>query len=90
MFSMKEGTTKVLEGPADQVWYIVYLEKIDQGDLSKRPDVLAGAERDINAAYSGEIQQQLISAMRAAVNVEAKETVIKSVVDDLAGRNVTG
>lgn len=90
MFSMKEGTTKVLEGPADQVWYVVYLEKIDQGDLSQRPDVLAAAERDITEAYNGEIQQQLISAMRSAVDVERKETVIKSVVDDLAGRNVTG
>ena len=90
MFSMKEGTAKVLEGPADQVWYVVYLEKIDQGDLSKRPDVLAAAERDIQAAYGGELQQQFISAMRNAVTVERKETIIKSVIEDLTGTNASG
>lgn len=90
MFSMKEGTTKVLEGPADQVWYVVYLQEIVQGDLSKRPDIIASAERDLNAAYSGELQQQFINAMRGSVEIERKETIIKSVLDDLTGANVSG
>ncbi|MEO1044949.1 MAG: SurA N-terminal domain-containing protein [Pseudomonadota bacterium] len=90
MFSMPEGSFKVLEGPNDQAWFIVYLEAIDRGDASGRSDIVNRVAQDFRGVLAREYAQQLIQAVKDSIEVKRNETVIKSVIDDLTGANQTG
>lgn len=87
MFSMSEGSFKVLEGPNDQAWFVVYLEAIDRGDASTRPDIVSRVAQDFGPVLAREYADQLINAAKANVTVERNEAVIKSVIDSLTGVN---
>lgn len=90
MFSMTEGSFKVLEGPNKQGWYVVYLEAIDRGDASTRPDIVTRVAQDFRAVLAREYADQMVNAAKAEIEVKRNEAVIKSVIDDLTGAGQTG
>ncbi|WOE73949.1 peptidyl-prolyl cis-trans isomerase [Alterisphingorhabdus coralli] len=87
MFSMTEGSTKVLEGPNNQAWFIVHLENIDRGDASERPALTQRVAQDFKPVLAREYADQMVAAAKATIEVKRNEAVIKSVIDDLTGTN---
>lgn len=87
LFSMAEGTTKVLEGPNRTGWFIVHLSKINRGDASKVPELMAATRQQLGQVMADEYGKQLIAAMKAEANVKRNPDAIKRVKDQLTGRN---
>lgn len=87
LFSMAEGTSKVLEGPNRTGWFIVHLSKINRGDASKIPPLLEATRTQLSAVIADEYGQQLMAAMKAEANVKRNPAAIKRVKDQLTGRN---
>ncbi|WP_017672612.1 peptidylprolyl isomerase [Blastomonas sp. AAP53] len=87
LFSMAEGTTKVLEGPDRTGWFVVHLSKINRGDASKVPELLAATQTQLGQVVADEYGQQLMLAMKANANVKRNPKAIKRVKDQLTGRN---
>lgn len=87
LFSMAEGTTKVLEGPNRSGWFIVHLSKINRGDASKIPELMAATQQQLGQVMADEYGQQLIAAMKAEANVKRNPEALKRVKDQLVGRN---
>lgn len=86
MFSMAEGTTKVLEGPNRTGWFIVHLTKINRGDASKVPELLQATRSQLGQVVANEYSQQLMAAMKAQANVKRNPAAIKRIKDQLTGR----
>ena len=86
LFSMAEGTTKVLEGPNRTGWFIVHLTKINRGDASKVPALLDATRTQLGQVVADEYSQQLMAAMKTQTNVKRNPAAIKRVKDQLTGR----
>lgn len=86
LFSMAEGTTKVLEGPSRTGWFIVHLSKINRGDASKVPELLQATRTQLGQVVADEYGQQLMTAMKTAIDVKRNPAAIKRVKDQLTGR----
>lgn len=87
LFSMAEGTTKVLEGPNRTGWFVVHLTKINRGDASKIPELMAATRQQLGQVMADEYGKQLIAAMTAEAKVKRNPDAIKRVKDQLTGRN---
>lgn len=87
LFSMAEGTTKVLEGPNRTGWFIVHLSKINRGDASKVPELMAATQQQLSQVVANEYVAQLLNAMKAQVDVKRNPDAIKRVKDQLTGGN---
>lgn len=85
MFSMAEGTVKLLEAPRDLGWYIVSLEDISTGSVDDQPDLVTQTRQQLGQALSGEYRQQVTAAMRDELGVTRNETVLAAVRKQLAG-----
>jgi len=90
LFSMAEGTAKVLEAPNRQGWFIVHLEKLTPGDASKREDLMDASRAQFKQVFAREYEQQLISAMIKDVGVTRNETAIEAVKNQLLGKSTSG
>lgn len=87
LFSMAEGTTKVLEGPNRTGWFVVHLAKINRGDASKVPELMAATRQQLGQVTADEYGQQLMAAMKAEAKVQRNAAALKRVKDQLTGRN---
>ena len=89
LFSMAEGTSKVLEAPNKTGWFIVHLSKINRGDASKVPELLLATRTQLGQVVANEYGEQLINAIKADVGVKRNPAAIRRVKDQLTGRTRT-
>lgn len=87
LFSMAEGTTKKLEAPDDNGWFVVDLENIETGEVSREDPIFAQASNDLGLAMGREYADQLRLALRKELGVERNETAIEAVRKQLLGQN---
>lgn len=86
LFSMAEGSSKVLEAPNKTGWFIVHLSKINRGDASKVPELLLATRTQLGQVVADEYAQQLLGAIKADVSVKRNPAALKRVKDQLTGR----
>lgn len=84
-FTMAPKTAKLLEAPEQGGWLIVYLDRIEKGDVKGQPAIVAAEQRDLGGAIGREYAQQLIAAIRRELKVTRHEDVIAKVRADLLG-----
>lgn len=87
LFSMAQGTTKVLAAPGDRGWYVVSLTRIVPGDAAKVAPVLPSAKRELSQLAGREYATQLRLAIRQAVGVTRNQAAIDAVSRRLSGGN---
>ncbi|MEM6475951.1 MAG: SurA N-terminal domain-containing protein [Pseudomonadota bacterium] len=87
LFSMAEGSTKVLEAPNDAGWYVVDLDDISAETLASDSPILAQTRLQLAPALSNEYADQATAAIRAEIGVERNEAAIEAVRDLLLGNN---
>ncbi len=85
LFSMAEGSTKLLEAPNNEGWFIVDLAKIIAEPMKDDDPNLIRTTQELAPALRNEYEQQLITAIRAEVGIERNETAIEAVRKRLAG-----
>lgn len=87
LFSMAQGTTKLLAAPNNRGWYIVSLAKIVPGDAAKYASLLPVAARSISEAMGREYAEQLRAAIRQEIGVKRNQSGIDAVSRRLTGAN---
>lgn len=85
MFSMAQGSTKVLEDANDFGWYVVDLDAIVTDSLEGQEELLAQTREQLAPALVGEYNAQFARAVRDAVGFERNEEAIEDLRRVLAG-----
>ncbi|SEN20770.1 peptidyl-prolyl cis-trans isomerase D [Sphingomonas gellani] len=89
MFSMAQGTAKMLEVP--QVgWAIVRLNSVTPADATKQPAVVAAARGDLARNAGRELAEQFARAVRTTVGVKIDAGAVARLKADLTGANGSG
>jgi len=85
MFSMTQGSVKLLEAPNNRGWILVSLNEITPGEIEEGNPILAQAKTQFAQTLSSEYSDQLVKAMRDAVGVEQNDDSIEAVRKQLLG-----
>jgi peptidyl-prolyl cis-trans isomerase D len=85
MFSMAQGTAKKLEAPGDAGWYVVDLDRIELGQLAPGDPIALQARSELAKAFSGELTQQAVAAIRKEIGVEINPAAVAAVRRQLSG-----
>ncbi|MEZ5708852.1 MAG: SurA N-terminal domain-containing protein [Blastomonas sp.] len=87
LFSMAEGSTKVLEAPGKRGWFVIHLRKIISGDASKQQGLIDQTAMEFRRVVASEYEEQFINAVKAELTIKRNPAAIKAVTDQLSGRN---
>ena len=85
LFSMAQGTTKLLPAPRNAGWLVVQLKQITPGEVAAADPILAETGRELGQLAGNELVDSLRLAIRAEVGIKRNETAIKSVVSQASG-----
>lgn len=85
MFSMAEGSVKVLEGPRDIGWYVVSLDDISTAPVENEPGLLEQTRGQLAPTLSEEYRRQAAAAMRKELGTTRDDAAIAAVRKRLAG-----
>jgi peptidyl-prolyl cis-trans isomerase D len=86
MFTMAEHSAKLLEAPNQSGWFVISLDKIERGDASKRPDIVANTSSDLAKVMVNEYAQQFAKAVRGVVGVKKNDAAIRQLKAELLGQ----
>jgi len=85
-FSMAQGTVKKLEGPGEQGWFVVQLDRVEPGKIEGADPLVASTLRQLGMVTGQEYAEQFIGAAQREVGVERNEAAIKAVSAQLTGQ----
>lgn len=85
MFSMAEGSVKVLEGPRNIGWYVVALDEIATDPVDKAPGLLEQTRAQLAPTLTEEYRRQAAAAMRKELGTTRNDAAIEAVRKQLAG-----
>lgn len=85
LFSMAQGSTKILEDAGDAGWFVVDLDAIVSGSIDENPGLLQETLDTLAPALVGEYNDQLMQAIRAEVGVERNDEAIEDLRKLLVG-----
>lgn len=85
LFSMAEGTTKLLRAPGNRGWYIVTLKDIVPGQVQPNDPILAAAQKELGQITGREYADQLRKAIRAEIGATRNPAAIAGVRSRLDG-----
>lgn len=85
MFSMAEGSVKVLEAPGNLGWFVVSLEDISTAGIEQEPDLVKQTRQQLAPVLSSEYRRQALTAMRAELGTTRNDAAIEAVRKQLAG-----
>ncbi len=87
LFSMAQGTTKLLPVPGNRGWFVVSLKSITPGTLAANDPVITAAQTELGQLAGREYSEQLSRAIRAELGVKREDTAIKALRTQLSGGN---
>ena len=87
LFSMAQGTTKLLPAPDNRGWFVVTLKSIVPGKVNPADPMLQPAQRELGQLAGREYSQQLAAAIRKELGVKRNEAAIRALHNQLTGSN---
>lgn len=85
LFSMAEGTAKLLPAPGNNGWYLVVLKSIVPGKVEPNDPILAAARKELGTITGREYADQLRKAIRAEIGVSRNPAAVRNVRAQLDG-----
>jgi peptidyl-prolyl cis-trans isomerase D len=85
MFSMAQGSVKVLEAPRNLGWYVISLDAISTSPLDQEPGLVAQTQQQLGQALTEEYRRQATAAMRTELGTTRNDSAISAVRKRLAG-----
>ncbi len=85
LFSMAEGSVKVLEAPRNLGWYVVSLQDISTSPVESEPGLVQQARQQLSPALADEYRRQATAAMRAELGVTKNDEAIATLRKQLTG-----
>ncbi|MEO5494701.1 MAG: SurA N-terminal domain-containing protein [Sphingomonas sp.] len=89
MFSMPQGTAKMIQAPYKGGWFVVVTDTVERGDARGKPDIVAKMRSDLGATAADEYAQQFVRAVRNQVGVKRNDAAINAMRADLLGQGST-
>ena len=89
MFTMSQGTAKMLQAPYKGGWFVVVADTIERGDARGKADIVAKMRSDLGATVGDEYSQQFIRAVRDQVGVKRNDAAISALRAELLGQNAS-
>ncbi|MXP25280.1 peptidylprolyl isomerase [Altererythrobacter indicus] len=86
-FSMAEGTTKRLEAPQENGWFVAKLDKITPGKLADNDPLIGQARKALGPVVGDEYLEQFVKAVEKQIGTTRNPAAIKAVKDQLTGAN---
>jgi peptidyl-prolyl cis-trans isomerase D len=90
MFSMAQGTTKLLAAPGNRGWYVVSLKTITPGQIAATDPVIAQASHDLGQVLGNEYTDALRKAIRAEIGATRNEAAFGALKRELGGTAAAG
>lgn len=87
LFSMAQGSTKVLEDQNGLGWYVINLDEISVGEIDANDPVLEQTREQLSNALANEYAAQLSRAVREEVGVERNDDAIEALRATLSGES---
>lgn len=87
LFTMAEGTVKLLPGPRNRGWYVVWLKDIIPGQVAAGDPLLAATNDELRQTVGREYEAQLRAAIRGEVGVERNDEALRTLARTLTGAN---
>ena len=87
MFAMKKGTAKMLQGPQNRGWFVIYLSEVIKGDASGNAEMLTSRKVELSGMLQQEYAAQLIAAAAKDVGVEKNADGIAELRNRLTNRD---
>lgn len=88
LFAMAAGTVKIMPIPNDNGYFLIMLDKIQQGDAAKVPGLVDKVRGDLVAVVAGEYADQFERAIERSLGVKHNPATISRVTQEL--RRVNG
>ena len=88
LFSMAQGTTKLLPAAGKRGWYVVTLSRIVPGTIAAGDPLIAGAQHDLGGLLGQEYAASLARAMRDELGVRTNPAAFAAVKRQLGGTGV--
>jgi peptidyl-prolyl cis-trans isomerase D len=85
MFATPQHNAKLLEAPNNAGWLIVYVDTIDHGDASGKPDVVTATRGDLGHFVGREYAEEFAAAVSKEVGVKKNAAAIAQVRAQLSG-----
>ncbi|MEN2786680.1 peptidyl-prolyl cis-trans isomerase [Sphingomonas qilianensis] len=85
LFSMSQGSTKLLEAPNNEGWFIVHLDRIEPGNAAAQKPVIDQMRAEIGRSIGREYAEQFTQAVQAKVGVKRNEKSIAAIKAEMAG-----
>ncbi len=90
LFDLSRGKARAIEAPDGKGYAIIALERLEAGDAKARPDILAATEGELSRIIGDEYTQQLLTAMKADLEIQRDQSAInqvkKALLSGTAGR----
>jgi len=87
MFSMAQGSAKLLENDNDLGWFVINLDEIAVEDVADDDPLLAQTRDQLTSALSSEYASQLSTSVREHVGIERNEEAIEQLRRTLSGES---
>jgi len=87
LFSMAQGSTKILEDRNNLGWFVIDLNEIEAEPVDADSPIVAQTRDQLAPALIAEYNQQLTEAVRAEVGVERNAEAIANLRRTLSGSN---
>jgi len=85
LFSMAQGTAKLLKAPQNMGWFVVRLDRIEPGKVAADDPLVAAAQRQLGQVVGSEYAESMRRAIRGEVGVKRNPAAIKAVRGQLDG-----
>jgi peptidyl-prolyl cis-trans isomerase D len=85
LFSMRQGTAKMLEAPGNAGWFLIKLDRIEPGNAAGKPDIVKSTRTDLGRAVGNEYVQQFARAVRLNVGSKTDAAAVARVRAELSG-----
>ena len=85
LFNMTRGKARLLPAPNGQGWFVVYLQTIVPGDVSKDPAITAAVRSQFAQVIGDEYAEQFMNAIRGTLKVKRNDKAVAKLKADLSG-----
>ncbi|MCL6251941.1 SurA N-terminal domain-containing protein [Altererythrobacter sp. KTW20L] len=85
-FSMASGTTKTLETPESEAWYLLALNEVTAPEVEADDPLVATTASQLLPFVPEEYTAQFVSAVRSEVDIDINQVAVDAVAAQLTGR----
>jgi len=86
LFSMPQGSARMLQAPNNAGWLLIKLNRITPGDARGKPGVVAATRADLGRVIGQEYAQQFTRAAVDAVGIKRKPEAVADLKRELLGQ----